>query len=316
MPDALRKVVQRAEITRSLRTRCPKEARKQARLAWLATERAFEIMARTPSLTAQHARLIIDRLISEPLLNSPTADDLVDDLTRFDGSGAGIARLLFNREAVDVVMGLPESQQQTVAQHMRLITERAEVLIARMGQAVARDRADLARLDAAAEAARADEADAALAKSKMAAEVAEAVNARLAEISAGAKPAPLTPAAVPEVPPVAPVAGPAPMPAEQPLVAGKGAKKPAGKPVFSSFTDTFSAWRIDEKGSTHGVLNQDLGTVRRFAEVCGDRLVDSYDRGDVTKFLGRMRRMPALYGRSPEDKELTVDQLIARADAE
>jgi integrase len=44
--------------------------------------------------------------------------------------------------------------------------------------------------------------------------------------------------------------------------------------------------------------------------------VDTYGRGDVTAFLDLLRQMPALYGRSPKDKDLSLQQLISRAEAE
>lgn len=73
--------------------------------------------------------------------------------------------------------------------------------------------------------------------------------------------------------------------------------------------------RLAVDGITHQVANQERGTIARFLEVVGDRPMDSYGRADVSRFISKLRRMPAVYGRSPADAELTVDQLIARADA-
>jgi hypothetical protein len=304
VPDTIRPVLKLTEITRSLRTVCPKTASERARLAWLATEAAFREMSRIPSLTELQAKLIISQLLDEPLLNSPTADELVDGLARFDQPGIGMSKLLFNTAAVDVIMSLPEDQRQHVAEHMKLIAERAEVWIARMGQAIARDGAEMAKADAAAQATRADNAEAALAQTRLAAEVSGAVNARLAEIVAASRSEPRAAAAAPEAERAEPVfQHPGPR------------KKQTDAPIFSSFIDGFKAWRL-EGGTTHQVLGQEVGTLRRFQEACGDRAVTAYNRGDITDFIGLLRKMPAIYGKRPSDKELTIHQLIMRADAE
>jgi integrase len=67
--------------------------------------------------------------------------------------------------------------------------------------------------------------------------------------------------------------------------------------------------------ATHQVMGQERGTLRRFLEVCGDRPVDCYSRGDVSTFLDTLRRLPNTYGRSPKDKDRPLTDIIAEADA-
>lgn len=63
-------------------------------------------------------------------------------------------------------------------------------------------------------------------------------------------------------------------------------------------------------------MGQERGTLRRFLELAGDRPVDAYGRGDITRFLSTLRRLPSNYGRSPKDKDQTLVDIIAQADAE
>jgi hypothetical protein len=58
------------------------------------------------------------------------------------------------------------------------------------------------------------------------------------------------------------------------------------------------------------------GTLRLFAEVCGDKPLDTYHRGDVTMFLDTLRRLPNTYGKSPKDKDRSIADIIAEADAQ
>ena len=62
------------------------------------------------------------------------------------------------------------------------------------------------------------------------------------------------------------------------------------------------------------VIGQERKTIRLFIEACGDRPVSNYTRADTTLFIDRLRQMPASYGRTPADAELTIEQLIARAE--
>jgi hypothetical protein len=52
-----------------------------------------------------------------------------------------------------------------------------------------------------------------------------------------------------------------------------------------------------------------------FLEVCGDRPIDGYARTDGDKFRSTLRKVPKDYRKSPKDREKTLAQIIAEADA-
>lgn len=89
---------------------------------------------------------------------------------------------------------------------------------------------------------------------------------------------------------------------------------PPSGPAASSLVEPFFARRA--KADTRAqVMAQERTTLRMFLEVAGDRPVNAYGRGDVTRFLDTMREMPAVYGRSPKDRGKSVADLVAEAEA-
>ncbi len=90
---------------------------------------------------------------------------------------------------------------------------------------------------------------------------------------------------------------------------------PATAPLASSLVDPFFVRREKIDRTRHQVMGQERTTLRLFLEVCGDRPMADYRRGDVTTFLGTLRRMPNTYGRSPKDRTRTVAEIIAEADS-
>ena len=93
VPDLLAGRLGRKEISHSLRTTSPRAAAGRANRAWSATEALFQAMTTTPTLADRQARLLLDRLLDEPLLASPAADEVVGDF--LNGNG-GLAKLLLN----------------------------------------------------------------------------------------------------------------------------------------------------------------------------------------------------------------------------
>ncbi len=71
-----------------------------------------------------------------------------------------------------------------------------------------------------------------------------------------------------------------------------------------------------EKPKSSHTIGQDRRSLEMFVEVCGDRPLSDYSRRDVTHFLATLRKLPTNHGKSPKDKDLTVAELIARAESE
>ncbi|WP_458097763.1 hypothetical protein [Roseomonas sp. WA12] len=62
-------------------------------------------------------------------------------------------------------------------------------------------------------------------------------------------------------------------------------------------------------------MAQERTTLRLFFAILGDRPARDYRRRDITAYLDTLRRLPSTYGKSPRDRDLSVEDLIARADA-
>ena len=107
VPSSLTERLGFVEITRSLRTSCPREASRRARAAWLATERAFELMSQTPSLSEEQAAAIVRRLRQEPLWTSVTAREIMG---RIDAGDWTQADLLFQHGSA-LVLALPPEER-------------------------------------------------------------------------------------------------------------------------------------------------------------------------------------------------------------
>lgn len=89
---------------------------------------------------------------------------------------------------------------------------------------------------------------------------------------------------------------------------------PSPTPLASALVELFFDRREKLGGATHQVMGQERGTLRRFLEVCGDRPVDAYNRGDISRFLDTLRRLPSTYGKSPKDKVRSLADIITEAD--
>jgi integrase len=85
--------------------------------------------------------------------------------------------------------------------------------------------------------------------------------------------------------------------------------------LASDLVEPFFERRENTDRTTHQVMGQERGTLRRFIEAAGDRPLRTYTRADVSKFLDILRRLPKTYGKSPRDKERSLADLIAEADA-
>jgi integrase len=82
---------------------------------------------------------------------------------------------------------------------------------------------------------------------------------------------------------------------------------------LSSLVEPFFAKRTRDKIRQQGMA-QERTTLRLFFEIVGDRPAREYGRHDITAFLDTLRRLPSRYGKSPKDKDLSIQELIERAD--
>jgi integrase len=105
-------------------------------------------------------------------------------------------------------------------------------------------------------------------------------------------------------------------PEQSPLIAANADAVPLApaKPLLSVVEEDYFVHRATVADATHQVMGQERGTLRRFREVLGDRPVNAYGRGDITRFLGTLRRLPKTYGKSPRDKDRSLAEIIADAD--
>lgn len=115
-------------------------------------------------------------------------------------------------------------------------------------------------------------------------------------------------ALIPDVSADAPAPAPAPA---LPLLPPPAPPKPTAASLLDAHL-TLRETRGEISAHQHG---QEDATLRRFVEVCGDRPVDAYGRGDVTGFLDTLRRLPISYGQSPKNRTRTLAEIIADADA-
>jgi integrase len=119
-------------------------------------------------------------------------------------------------------------------------------------------------------------------------------------------PAPAAPS--PAVQPTSPHGAPAP---EAPP--GPTTPDAPAVPLASALVEPFFVRRETIDGMSHHDMDQERTTLRLFMDVCGDRPVNAYSRGDVTRFHGTLRQLPSNYGKSKKDKDRRVAEIIAAA---
>ncbi len=290
------------EVTRSLRTSCPREAMRRGRLAWLATETAFRQMASDLSLDAERALVLVRRLLQEALDNSPTAEEIVRRWREDDTSLAG---QLFTRSLLEVVPGIPEDGRKKLMLHMDRIAHRLEAANARERAEVEQERAALAvhRAERAAE--REGEAQSALAQ--LSVRVAELereveVERRIRErLDARVLPAPAQQA------PAEPAAIPAP-PASTPANSDAGSLRPSLKtrvndlgPLFSANESNYLTRRAAPQLGRRALGRKSVEDAEAafwlWRGLAGDRPMLEYTREQADDLRVDMLRMLAFYGK-------------------
>ena len=108
-------------------------------------------------------------------------------------------------------------------------------------------------------------------------------------------------ASTPAVPAAAPSAT-----TSEPVAAGTVTLLPLSElwPAFCEQQTVSGAW----EGQT---ASQARATFRLFIDVCGDKPLAAYTRGDASRFKQQAERLPALYGKSPRYRDKSVAEIIA-----
>ena len=94
-----------------------------------------------------------------------------------------------------------------------------------------------------------------------------------------------------------------------------GSPAKTSAPLASSMVETFGDWGRKSGGWTAGAQHQAQVSVGLLIEACGDRPIDTYTRADGDKLRDTLRRLPRVYRKSAKDRERSLTQITAEADA-
>jgi len=86
---------------------------------------------------------------------------------------------------------------------------------------------------------------------------------------------------------------------------------PSGPPLSQLLPDYLEVMTKDVgwRGQT---LTQNSATYREFMKHCGDRPVQAYSRRDLTSFYDVLRKLPRLYAKKPEWRDLRLNEIVER----
>lgn len=101
----------------------------------------------------------------------------------------------------------------------------------------------------------------------------------------------------------------APQVTPSPLVANGG-------PSFSEIAEAFRADQIAAKIWDQQTAGQARATYRLFAEVCGNKQLQDYTRGDADEFRKKIQRLPWDYSKAPAYRNRSVDEILTIAEAQ
>lgn len=253
-------------------------------------------MTRNPGLIAAQAQLLINQLISEPLLDSPMNDELVASIIQTDNP---LARQLFNRIAVDLILAMEPEAREKIGAHMNRIGDRAELLIRSARLFVETHRSDALRQLSHAETERADAAEQRLAEL----EASLLISRRLHEIAAVA---------------IAPAVSVEPAAADVVVADTSKKKKRLWSELEAGFIDGKTRSVENHHGMDEGGTRQVENTLHLWRAIIGDRHMDAYDGEDAEQFRNTMLRLPASHGKSGNRAAVRLEvpphESIRRAD--
>ncbi|WP_459696055.1 DUF6538 domain-containing protein [Acidisoma sp. C75] len=277
VPAPLAQKLGLSEVRRSLHTHDFRIARDRFASAWAATSTAFRHMALNPQLQSAQARALLDQLLSESVLDSPTADALIDSLAEDDGYAAA----LLNGALVEAASALPGEEGDRIALHLDRIVNRAEVRIARLKAAIASVRNDFARYKGAQAENRLAETEEALREAEIARRVAEGIRdamkplARVSDAEFTLE-APTPPA----------LAAPPPKSRSKPKI-----------PRLSEVEAPFLTDKTRGDGYTAQTVAQTKASLRLLMDIIGDKPLNEYTGTDAGLFRDAVLRMPNAHGK-------------------
>lgn len=226
-------------------------------------------MASDPSLDHLIARVLIDRLLAEPVIGSATAEAIVASL--LEGDGAHYTRLA-SKQSLEIVAALPPDQRTHIEGHLLAIGDRTEIGVARYGlsvEALGREIERLRKEKALGDLAAAD-------KARIEAEIALQISQRISEIGSGCGPT------LPIDRPTIAESSPQPIDDRPPLNRGK--KRPLWSAVEAGFIREKSRSADGHKGYDQQTVRQTEITLYLWRELVGDRPIDQYSGEDAGEF--------------------------------
>lgn len=90
----------------------------------------------------------------------------------------------------------------------------------------------------------------------------------------------------------------------------------SGEPNFSEIAEAFRSDQIAVKIWDQQTAGQARATYRLFAEVCGDKPLQDYTRGDADEFRKKIQRLPWDYSKAPAYRNRSVDEILKVAESQ
>ncbi|RUX23414.1 site-specific integrase [Mesorhizobium sp. M2A.F.Ca.ET.037.01.1.1] len=109
--------------------------------------------------------------------------------------------------------------------------------------------------------------------------------------------------------PVLPSQAAAPLAVPSPPVA-------SGGPNFSEIAEAFRCDQIAVKIWDQQTAGQAKASYRLFAEICGDKPLAQYARGDADEFRKKIQRLPWDYSKAPAYRNRSVDEILKVAESQ
>ncbi|WP_348626214.1 site-specific integrase [Mesorhizobium sp. L2C067A000] len=89
-----------------------------------------------------------------------------------------------------------------------------------------------------------------------------------------------------------------------------------GGPNFSEIAEAFRSDQVATKIWDQQTAGQARATYRLFAEVCGDKPLQNYTRGDADEFRKKIQRLPWDYSKAPAYRNRSVDEILKVAESQ